>query len=115
MGGFDHDALRRAALVSIERGQGDAAVLAIFRALWAGEGDLAEITALASVLKEVGLDGASVVEQSKAPGYDQQLEVVTREAAERGVFGAPTFFVADQMFFGNDRLDFVTSALKQAT
>ena len=40
-----------------------------------------------------------------------QLIANTEEAVNRGVFGAPTFFVGDQMFFGQDRLDFVTEAL----
>ena len=114
MGGFDHDVLRRAALVAIERDQGDAAVLAIFHALWAGEAKLAESAVLASVLEEAGVDGSRVVEQSRSPEYEQQLEAATREAAARGVFGSPTFFVGDQMFFGNDRLGFVATALKQA-
>lgn len=114
MGGFDHDALRRAALVAIERDHGDAAVLAIFHALWAGEANLAESAVLASVLEEAGVDGSRVVEQSRSPEYEQQLEAATREAAARGVFGSPTFFVGDQMFFGNDRLGFVATALKQA-
>ena len=44
-----------------------------------------------------------------------QLDAETKAAAERGVFGAPTMFVGDQMFFGNDRLDFVVDALRSAT
>jgi 2-hydroxychromene-2-carboxylate isomerase len=40
-----------------------------------------------------------------------QLDANTREAAERGVFGSPTMFVGDAMFFGNDRLDFVREHL----
>jgi 2-hydroxychromene-2-carboxylate isomerase len=39
------------------------------------------------------------------------LKAVTEAAVQRGVFGAPTFFVADQMFWGQDRLDFVREAL----
>ena len=44
-----------------------------------------------------------------------KLDAETQAAAERGVFGAPTIFVGDQMFFGNDRLDFVVEALRTAT
>jgi 2-hydroxychromene-2-carboxylate isomerase len=43
------------------------------------------------------------------------LESATTSAAERGVFGAPTMFICDEMFFGNDRLDFVVEALRSAT
>ncbi len=113
MRAFDQDALRRAALVAIGQGRGEAAVLAIFRALWAGEANLAEPATLAALLDDAGLDGARVIERSATPEYDRKLESATREAAERGVFGSPTFFVGDQMFFGNDRLDFVAATLQQ--
>jgi 2-hydroxychromene-2-carboxylate isomerase len=114
MRGFDQDGLRCAALVAIEQGRGDAAVLAIFRALWAGEANLAEPATLAALLGEAGLDGPRVIELSATPEYGRKLESATREAAERGVFGSPSFFVGDQMFFGNDRLDFVAATLQRA-
>jgi 2-hydroxychromene-2-carboxylate isomerase len=41
-----------------------------------------------------------------------KLDAATQAAASRGVFGAPTMFVGDEMFFGNDRLDFVTEAVR---
>ncbi len=40
-----------------------------------------------------------------------QLKANTEEAVERGAFGAPMFFVGDQMFFGNDRFEFIEEAL----
>ena len=40
------------------------------------------------------------------------LKAATQEAVDRGVFGAPTFFVGDQMFWGQDRMDFVKEALQ---
>lgn len=48
------------------------------------------------------------------PAVKQQLKTNTDEAVARGVFGAPTFFVGDQMFFGQDRLEFVAQALDRA-
>ena len=45
----------------------------------------------------------------------QTDEAKAKAAAERGVFGAPAIFIGDQMFFGNDRLDFVVDALRSAT
>ena len=48
------------------------------------------------------------------PAVKQQLKDNTDEAVARGVFGAPTFFVGDQMFFGQDRLEFVVPALDRA-
>jgi 2-hydroxychromene-2-carboxylate isomerase len=48
---------------------------------------------------------------SSEPGVKDELKALTEAAVQRGVFGAPTFFVADQMFWGQDRLDFVREAL----
>ena len=48
---------------------------------------------------------------SADPEVKAQLVATTEEAVARGVFGAPTFFVGEQMFFGQDRLDFVREAL----
>ena len=45
------------------------------------------------------------------PEVKARLKAVTEEAVARGVFGAPTFFVGEQMFWGQDRLDFVREAL----
>ena len=42
-----------------------------------------------------------------------EVKANTTEAVERGVFGAPTFFVGDQMFFGNDRFEFIREAILQ--
>jgi 2-hydroxychromene-2-carboxylate isomerase len=114
MRGFDFDALRRAALVAIELGQGDACVPALYRAVWAGDANLADRPVLAGLLDKAGLDGQELLEKSDAPHYTKQLDEATAAAAERGVFGSPTFFVGEQMFFGNDRLDFVAAAAKSA-
>ena len=46
------------------------------------------------------------------PELDAALDAATDEAAARGVFGAPTMYVGDEMFFGNDRLDFVRASLE---
>jgi 2-hydroxychromene-2-carboxylate isomerase len=52
-----------------------------------------------------------MIEQASATDYTAKLDEATAQAARRGVFGAPTIFVGDAMFFGNDRLDFVAEAL----
>ena len=46
------------------------------------------------------------------PATKEALKAATEEAVRRGVFGAPTFFVGDQMFWGQDRIDFVKEALQ---
>jgi 2-hydroxychromene-2-carboxylate isomerase len=114
MRGFDFDALRRGALVAIDEGRAGAYVDALYRAVWASELNLAEATVLNGVLEDAGFDGAALMARAAEPACVARLDKETEAAAERGVFGAPTFFVGDEMFFGNDRLDFVAGALKQA-
>ena len=86
---------------------------AVYRACWAEGKDLADPQVLAAAASAAGLDGAAVV--AAAPRYKEALARQTQEAVERGAFGAPTFFVAtaggEEMFVGNDRLDFACEAL----
>ena len=84
---------------------------ALFNALWIDQRNLGDEAVLAAVLTEAGLDS----EQFRALISDDQvknaLKANTEEAVQRGVFGAPTFFVGEEMFFGQDRLEFVADAL----
>jgi 2-hydroxychromene-2-carboxylate isomerase len=114
MRSFDHDVLRRAALVAIDQGCAETYVSTIYRAVWAGDLNLAERPVLAGVLDKAGLPGEALLTESDAHRYNEQLDAATTAAAERGVFGSPTFFVGDQMFFGNDRLDFLAATAKAA-
>ena len=61
--------------------------------------------------RQRGLDPSTVATRINDPAVIAQLEANTNEAAERGVFGSPTMFVGDTLFFGNDRLDFVREEL----
>lgn len=109
---FDHNLLRQAALVAIEQGRGADLVHAVLRTVWADTIDLTEKPVLIGLLDRAGFDGARLLEQAAAPVYAAKLDATTKAAAERGVFGSPSFFVGEQMFFGNDRLDFVAEALQ---
>jgi 2-hydroxychromene-2-carboxylate isomerase len=61
--------------------------------------------------RRAGADPEEVLAGASAPEAKEALKRATGEAVERGVFGAPTFFVGDEMFWGNDRLHFVEEAL----
>ena len=63
------------------------------------------------VLTGAGLDPMDLMNRIGQQAVKDQLIANTEEAVNRGVFGAPTFFVGEQMYFGQDRLDFVTEAL----
>ena len=56
-----------------------------------------------------------LLERAGTEDITAKLDAETLAAATRGVFGAPTMFVGDQMFFGNDRLDFVAEALRSTS
>jgi 2-hydroxychromene-2-carboxylate isomerase len=112
MAKIDFALLGRLALVANEQNSGAACVNAVFPAVWANSEDLSDTMLLTRRLDEAGLAGTAMIEQSSASTYAAKLDEATANAAQRGVFGAPTIFVGDDMFFGNDRLDFVADALK---
>lgn len=67
---------------------------------------------LREVSRRIGRDPEEVLEKASSGEAKEALKSATAEAIERGVFGAPAFFVGDEMFWGNDRLHFVEAALK---
>lgn len=67
---------------------------------------------LREVARRAGLDPEELLAGAEADEAKEALKGATAGAAERGVFATPTFFVGDEMFWGNDRLDFVGEALK---
>ena len=85
---------------------------AVFRALWVDGKNMNDPLIATEVVQQAGLAPEQLLALSSDPAVKDQLKVVTQEAVARGVFGAPTFFVANQMFWGQDRLDFVKEALK---
>jgi len=102
----------RAALVLQEDGGFAAYHEAVFRAMWSEGQNVADAEVLRGVLEKLGIDADHVFTRCQEPGIKDALRASTDEAVERGAFGAPTFFVGDQIFFGNDRLDFVEEALR---
>ncbi len=84
---------------------------AAFGAIWAQPRNVSEPAELAVVLSEAGFDPPAFVALIEDPAVKEALKRDTDEAIGRGVFGAPTFFVGDRMFFGQDRMDFVAEAL----
>ncbi|MFT7405653.1 MAG: 2-hydroxychromene-2-carboxylate isomerase [Zhongshania sp.] len=84
---------------------------AIFTALWVNEKNMADPAVVSAVLSEAGFDPAEVVALCDDDAVKDRLKAITNEAISRHVFGAPTCFVDDEMFFGQDRLDFLERAL----
>jgi 2-hydroxychromene-2-carboxylate isomerase len=86
---------------------------AVYPAFWAEEENLGEPEVVARVLEKAGIDARALLEAAGSPAVKAELRATTEEAVARGAFGAPTFFVEGEMFFGNDRLDFVERALTE--
>jgi 2-hydroxychromene-2-carboxylate isomerase len=84
---------------------------AIYDGMWRHPRNLGDFGELADVLTKAGFDPAGFQALIEDPAVKDRLKVTTEEAVARGAFGAPTFFVGDEMFFGQDRLDFVEEAL----
>ena len=80
-------------------------VRGVYRANFAEDRDIAEAATLADVLAGLGLPAARLLERAQGPAAKQQLRAQTDEAMRRGVFGAPTFIVGNELFWGNDRLE----------
>jgi 2-hydroxychromene-2-carboxylate isomerase len=80
----------------------------MFRAMW-GEGvNLGDANIVKAMFTQLGMDPDAV----ERDDVKERLRANTDEAVARGAFGAPTFFVGDAMFWGNDRMHFVEAALK---
>ncbi|MBI3373373.1 MAG: 2-hydroxychromene-2-carboxylate isomerase [Betaproteobacteria bacterium] len=83
----------------------------MFRAMWEAPCNLGDPAVLAATLQQSGFEAAAFTALVGDPEVKAKLIANTDEAVARGVFGAPTCFVGKQMFFGQDRLDFVREAL----
>ena len=84
---------------------------AVFHAIWVAQRNMNDADTVAQVLAEAGLDAPALLAMAADPQVKESLKVRTQQAVERGAFGAPTFFVGEEMFWGQDRLDFVRAAL----
>lgn len=85
----------------------------LFNALWVEGRPLDEPATVAALLSEHGFDPAEVLALTNDETVKAALKENTETAVKRGVFGAPSMFIGNQMFFGQDRLDFVEQALRQ--
>ncbi|MBI5279794.1 MAG: 2-hydroxychromene-2-carboxylate isomerase [Burkholderiales bacterium] len=84
---------------------------AVFRAIWVDQKNLNDPQVVGAVLHAAGFDSQELLALTQEPEVKERLKAVTQEAVGKGVFGAPTFFVAGQMYWGQDRLEFVKEAL----
>ena len=101
-------------IIATDRQDGPAAAMrlsaAIFAAVWERQLDIANADTLAGLLAHCGLS-ASRLPESREPAVQQQYDANTQAALDAGVFGAPSYVVDGEIFWGQDRLDFLQREL----
>lgn len=85
---------------------------AMYHAVWVEARNMNDPAVVGEVLQQSGFDAPSFLALTADPQVKERLKAVTQDAVSRGAFGAPTFFVNGDMFWGQDRLDFVQEALQ---
>jgi 2-hydroxychromene-2-carboxylate isomerase len=83
----------------------------VFGAMWRDGRDMGDPAVVAATLRAGGFDPDRIAALASDPEVKAKLIANTEEAVARGAFGAPTFFVGGQIFWGQDRLEFVREAL----
>lgn len=87
---------------------------AIFAGMWVEQAPMQDPQEVGRRLVAAGIDVSTLLALAEDQSVKDELRTNTEEAVRRGAFGAPTFFVGDEMFFGQDRLDFVEEELRRA-
>ncbi len=95
----------RTALIAIDEGWGAEFTRAAYHANFAEDRDIAAAEVIGAVVAALGREAATVLERATAQANKVRLVARGEEAIRRGIFGAPSFLVGEEMFWGNDRLD----------
>ncbi len=103
--------LMRGAIYAEREGFLDAYVEAGLKAMWEDGQKMDDPEVFVSVMNDAGLDGAAILAGTQAPDVKAGLIANTEAAVGRGVFGIPTFFVGDEMYFGKNTLGEVEEVL----
>jgi 2-hydroxychromene-2-carboxylate isomerase len=101
-------------IIAVDQQDGAAAAMrmcgAVFSAVWAEERNIADDAVLAILLNEQGLSTDRLA-QSRSPEVQQRYEANTQQAIDAALFGAPSYVIDGEVFWGQDRLDFVAQKL----
>jgi 2-hydroxychromene-2-carboxylate isomerase len=102
-------------VIAVRETIGDAPAIAlahrVLKALWEEEKDTGDSATLAALIAEVGLDAEAVMRLGADPQWAERRAADTQSALDRGVFGAPSYVIGEEIFWGQDRLDFVAERL----
>jgi 2-hydroxychromene-2-carboxylate isomerase len=111
---FPQNGLKAARLALVGEGEGwtPPFTRAVFMANYAEQRDISDDETLRAILAKLGVDAEAALAEANALPIKDRLKQQTAEAARRGMFGAPSFTIGDELFWGNDRLE---AALEWAT
>ncbi len=87
---------------------------AVFLANFAEQKDIASEETLAAILSGLGVDAEAALAEAGTQAVKDRLRAQTEEASRRGIFGAPSFLIGDELFWGNDRLEAALAWAKRA-
>lgn len=104
-------------IIAVDSADGPTAALrltgAVLTAVWAQERNIADAAVLAELLRDSGL-APELLERSRSAEVQQRYQEHTQAAIDAGVFGAPSYCVGGEIFWGQDRLDFLERRLRAA-
>ena len=104
-----------ACVIAVRETIGDAPAIAlahrVLRALWQEDKNPGDPATLAGLIREVGLDADAVMKLAADPKWAERRAADSQAALDRGVFGAPTYVIGNDIFWGQDRLEFVEKRL----
>jgi 2-hydroxychromene-2-carboxylate isomerase len=111
------DELASCVIIAAKKMDSDAGLLAnaILRAIWAEDRDISDGATLAKIADGLGMDAARLIEAAKSQEIVDELDRYTEQAQERGVFGSPFYFFEKEIFWGQDRLQFLEDTIARAT
>src|SRR6185503_12477812 len=95
----------RVALVALEEGWGEDVSRAVYRAEFAEGRNIGDPEVIADVVRALGHDAKAALARAQSDGIKAKLRAETEEAQRLGIFGAPSFVAAGELFWGNDRLE----------
>jgi len=102
-------------VIALRETMGDAPAIRlahrILKALWEEERNPGDPATLAALIAEAGLEPEAVLRLGAEPRWAERREADTKSALDRGVFGAPSYVIGEEIFWGQDRLDFVDRRL----
>lgn len=104
----------RGAIVAQDMGAFERYVDAVYVAMWEQALNMDDTSQILTVLQQAGIDGAALLDKTQDLDIKNRLTANTQSAFERGAFGAPTFFVGDEIYFGKDRLRDVEEAIARS-